>query len=88
MNEFSPDGITANPQFADSVIQQTYLPNQVDSLSGNLLLVACLCVAANIFFIGVAVGRRDTRHHQLIAIRLGQIQTLERIWQMTAKRRD
>ncbi|MEH1860314.1 MAG: hypothetical protein V7L21_20455 [Nostoc sp.] len=88
MNEFSPDGITANPQFADSVIQQTYPPNQVDSLSASLLLVACLCVAAGFFYIGVYVGRRHTRHHQLIAIRLRQIQTLEKIWQMTAKRRD
>ncbi len=94
MNGFSLSDITAYPQFADPVTEQpsqTDLidpPNQVDSLSGILLLVACLCVAAVFFYIGVRVGRRYTRHHELIAIRLRQIQTLERIWQMTAKRRD
>ncbi|MBN3895404.1 MAG: hypothetical protein HWQ41_09095 [Nostoc sp. NOS(2021)] len=94
MNGFSPSGITANPQFADLVIQQpdqtdlTYPPNQVDGLSASPWLVVCLCVAAIFFCIGVGVGRRHTRHHKLIAIRLRQIQTLERIWQMTAKRRD
>ncbi|MEH2002014.1 MAG: hypothetical protein V7L00_25325 [Nostoc sp.] len=66
----------------------TYTQDQVDSLSGSVLLVTCLCLAAGIFYIGVCVARRHTRHHQLIAIRLRQIQTLERIWQMTAKRRD
>ena len=94
MNRFFLADFTAQPQLADSVIEQpdqtdvTYTPNQVDSLSVSLLLVACLCVGAGFFCIGVAVERRHTRHHQLIANRLRQIQTLERIWQMTAKRRD
>ncbi|MBN4000560.1 hypothetical protein [Nostoc sp. LPT] len=94
MNRFSLADITAHPQFAASITQQpdqtnlTYTQDQIDSLSGSLLLIACLCVAAGFFYIGVAVGRRHTRHHQLIAIRLRQIQTLERIWQMTAERRD
>ncbi|MEH2457430.1 hypothetical protein [Nostoc sp.] len=94
MNGFSLADITAHPQFATSITQQpdqtnlTYTQDQLDSLSGSLLLVTCLCIAAGIFYIGVCAGRRHTRHHQLIAIRLRQIQTLERIWQMTAKRRD
>jgi len=94
MNAFSPTEITPHPQFAELVIQQpdqtdlTYPATQVDSLSGSLLFVACLCIAAVFFYIGVGVGRRQTRHHKLIAIRLQQIQTLERIWQLTAERRD
>ncbi|MEH1767648.1 hypothetical protein [Nostoc sp.] len=94
MNGLSSADLTANPQFATPITEQldqldlTYSPNQVDSLSGNVLFVACLCVAAIFFCIGVGVGRQHTRHHKLIAIRLRQIQTLERIWQMTAERRD
>jgi hypothetical protein len=94
MSAFSPTDITAHPEFADPVIQQTdqtdltYPATQINSLSGSFLLVACLCIAAVFFYIGVGVGRRQTRHHKLIAIRLQQIKTLERIWQMTTERRD
>ncbi|MBN3924693.1 hypothetical protein [Nostoc sp. NMS4] len=94
MNGFSLADLTAQPQLVAPVIQQleqvklTYTQDQIDSLSGNLLFVACLCIVAGSFSMGVVVGRRHTRHHQLIAIRLRQIQTLERIWQMTTKRRD
>ncbi|MEH1871409.1 hypothetical protein [Nostoc sp.] len=94
MNRFSLDDLTAQHQLVTPVIQQldqtnlTYTQDQIDSLSGSLLFVACLCVAAVFFCIGVGVGRRHTRHHQLIGIRLRQIQTLERIWQMTAKGKD
>ncbi|MDF5739631.1 MULTISPECIES: hypothetical protein [unclassified Nostoc] len=94
MNRFSLTDITAHPQFAALITQQpdqtnlTYTQDQLDSLSGSISLVACLFVAVGFFYIGVGVGRRHTRRDQLIAIRLRQIQTLERIWQLTAKRRD
>ena len=94
MNGFSQGDITAHPQFAYPVTQQldrsdlTYSSNQVDSLPANLLLIACLCVAAAFFSIGVRVGRRQTKHYELIVTRIQQIQTLERIWQMKAEHKD
>jgi hypothetical protein len=96
MNGFSLADITASPQFPTPVTEQpdqtdlTYTldHDQIESLSGSLLLVACVCVASVFFYMGFRVGKRHTRHHQLMAIRLRQIQFLERIWQMTAERRD
>ncbi|MBN3948784.1 MAG: hypothetical protein HWQ38_20920 [Nostoc sp. NMS7] len=89
MNTLSPTDITAHPQFLASVTEQldqihlTQQTNQFDSL-----FVACLCVAAVFFYIGVRVGRGHKIRDELIAMRLEQIQTLERIWQMAAERRD
>lgn len=89
MNTLSPTDIMAHPQIVTSVTEQldqidlTQQTNQFDSL-----FVACLCVAAVFFYIGVQVGRRHKTSDKLVAIRLRQIQTLERIWQMAAERRD
>ena len=94
MNAYSPTDITSHPQFADLVIQQpdqtdlTYPVNQVDSLSISFLLVVCFSIAVFSFLIGFGVGRQHKSHHKLIAIRLRQIQTLERIWHMKAEHKD
>lgn len=89
MNTLSPTDITAHPQFIASVTEQldqidlTQQTNQFDSL-----FVTCLCVAAVFFYIGVQIGRRHKTSDELIAIRLRQIQTLERIWRIGAEHRD
>ncbi|MEH2323586.1 MAG: hypothetical protein V7K32_08435 [Nostoc sp.] len=96
MNRFSSAEITASPQFPTPIIEQpdqTHLiyrldHDQIESLSGSLLFVACVCIAAVFFYMGFRVGKRHIRHHELMAIRLRQIQFLERIWQMTDERRD
>ncbi|QLE45865.1 hypothetical protein FD723_37165 (plasmid) [Nostoc sp. C052] len=89
MNTLSPTDITAHPQFIASVteqLDQIHLTQQTNYEIG--LFVTCLCVAAVFFYIAVHVGRRHKTRDELIAIRLRQIQTLERIWQMAAERRD
>ncbi|MEH2086005.1 hypothetical protein [Nostoc sp.] len=89
MDRLSPTDITVHSQFLASVTEQlnqidlTQQTNQFDSL-----FVACICVAAVFFYIGVRVRRRHKIRDELIAMRLKQIQTLERIWQMAAERRD
>ncbi|MHC5746288.1 MAG: hypothetical protein ACYTXT_31230 [Nostoc sp.] len=89
MNRLSPTDITAHSQFLASVTEQL---NQLDLTQQTNyqigLFVACLCVAAVFFYIGVRVGRGHKIRDELIAMRLEQIQTLERIWQMAVEHRD
>lgn len=89
MNTLFPTDITAHPQFLASVteqLDQIDLTQQTNQFDG--LFVSCLCVATVFFYITVQVGKRHKTRDELIAIRLRQIQTLERIWQMAAERRN
>ncbi len=100
MNAFSLDHSShaqmTLPQMAVPLIQQ---PNQapsltstnlVDSAAGNLFaaLLMCVWVAVVFFHIDKKAGRRQTRYHDRTAVQRQQIQTLERIWQLSAKRKD
>ena len=73
----------------------TYVPNQVevssqvDYLPKNPfpLLVVGAYLAAVFFYIGVMFGKRHQTRRDRKAVRQQQIQTLERIWQITPKRK-
>jgi hypothetical protein len=87
MNESSPFEMSPYSQSVAPMTQQldqvSFSRSPADSLSGNLfpLLAMGLCVAIAFFRMGVGVGKRSQRHYDLI-------QTLERIWQMSANRND
>lgn len=101
MNAFSPfdrssHAQTTLPQTAVPLIQQ---PNQapsltstnlVGSLSGNLFsaLLTGIWAAFVFFHLGMRAARRQARYHDRTAVQRQQIQILERIWQMSAKRKD
>ncbi len=100
MNAFSldrsPHAQMTLPQMAVPLIQQ---PDQAPSLmstnligssAGNLFvaLSAIVWVAIVFFLICEKAGWRQARYHDRTAVHRQQIQTLERIWQMSAKHKD
>jgi nucleoside recognition membrane protein YjiH len=63
--------------------QNSFSSSPTDSLSGNVLPLVAMgfCIAIAFFRIGVGFGKRSQRRYDLI-------QTLERIWQLSAHRND
>lgn len=101
MNAFSPFDCSSHtqmslPQMAVPLIQQPDQAssltsiNLVGSLYGNVFsaLLMGIWVAFVFFHLGMRTARRQTRYHDRAAAQRQQIQTLERIWQMSAKRKD
>jgi hypothetical protein len=101
MNAFSPfdrssHAQTTLPQMAVPLMQQPdqarFLTstNLVDSLAGNLFsaLLTGIWVGFVFFHLGMRAARRQTRYHDRATMQQRHVQTLERIWQMPAKRND
>ncbi|MBW4693482.1 MAG: hypothetical protein KME27_17190 [Lyngbya sp. HA4199-MV5] len=101
MNAFSPFDHSSQtqmslPQMTVPLIQQPdqalslASTNLVESPSGNLFaaFLMSLWVAFVFFHLGMRAARRQTRYYDRAAIREQHVQTLERIWQLSAKRND
>ena len=71
------------------VPSQVEVSSQVDYLPTNPfpLLVVCAYLAAVFFYIGAVFGKRPQTRRDRKAVRQQQIQALERIWQITPKRK-
>jgi predicted lipid-binding transport protein (Tim44 family) len=87
---------TTQPQTAVTLIQQPdqapslTSTNLVGSLYGSLFsaLLMGIWVAFVFFHLGMRAARRQARYYDRAAVQRQQVQTLERIWQMSAKRKD
>jgi hypothetical protein len=84
------------PQMGTPIVQQpSQMPsltstNLVGGLYGNFFsaLLTGIWVGFVFFHLGLRAAQRQARHHDRAAVQRQHIQTLEPIWQMSAKRND
>ncbi|MEH2438475.1 MAG: hypothetical protein V7K25_30485 [Nostoc sp.] len=102
MNAFSPldnssrAQMTLPSQMGTPIVQQPdqlrflISTNLVGSPLGNFFsaFLVIIWVAFAFFHLGMRAGRRQARYHDRAAVQRQHVQTLERIWQMSAKRKD